>query len=328
MLRALPLLAIASVVQSTPERAAPVALQPSGSGFGDALALLRDVDGDGVPELAIGAPDDSSTAPRAGCVVVVSGLVGGDRFQLFRLDGPKAGYRLGTSVRSGADFDGDGLHDLIVGAEHRSSDGILCGISLRYYSSRDGRVLPGIPRGTRFPHVDFDSDGVADYLAANLDESAGIYSGRTHKALRVFPEQRPFGYLEGFGASVTWAGDVDGDGVLDVAVGCSESEDTGDEYYVALFSGKDAAVLRVLDSDNKYTVVGEGADFDRDGIPDLPVGLPEQETVVVLMGCDLRGPTPSKVVKRGDWPVLRTLRRVQFAPSGPPDALPTVPTPR
>ena len=236
----------------------------------------------------------------------------------------QAGGRLGTTITSAGDFDADGFHDLIVSDELRSSGGASRGEPPRYLSSRDG-AIPAVHR----PQIDFDGDGVVDYLAATLDEHAGIYSGKTHEPLRVFPEQRPFGYLEGFGSSLSWAGDVNGDGVLDVAVGCSElGIDRGDEYYVALFSGKDASMLRVLDSGRMHTVVGEGADLDRDGIPDLPVGLPEAEMVVVLSGSALRDPNTSREVSSGDWPVLWRLRRSRFAPGTPFGELPSPPTPR
>ena len=51
------------------------------------------------------------------------------------------------------------------------------------------------------------------------------------------------------------------------------------------------------------TVVGEGGDFDADGIPDVPVGMPELDTVVIVSGRQA-----GARLSRGRWAVVRTLR--------------------
>ena len=304
------------------ERSVPEAFTrstPVITGFGHALAVLGDVNGDGTPDLAIGAPYDSAKGPNAGCIFVVSGREGK---LLLQCKGRGPEDRLGAVVRSSADLDGDGLHDVIADAEPRYEIGSTSGTSLRCYSSRDGRALPGIPRDAKFTGTDLDGDGVIDGLASRLDAEAYVISGKNHQVLRVFPEQRPGGYMEGFGASVAWAGDVDRDGVADVAVGCFESIDSGDDYYVALFSGRDAKLIRVFDTDRMMAVVGEGRDFDGDEVPDLPIGFPEEDTVVVRDGRGLDGRTRWCDVRRGDWPVLLTLRRSQY-PTHEASELPT-----
>jgi hypothetical protein len=301
------------VLSTLPQDGQAIEASPGGSPvvtqFGYALAVLGDVNGDGASDLAIGAPYDSVKGSNAGCVFVISGREGK---LILRLQGRSAQERLGTVVRSGADLDGDGIQDVIADPEPRYEIGSTSGVTLRCFSSRDGRVLPGIPKNTSFLGTDLDGDGVIDTLASRLDVEAYVVSGKNHQILRVFPEQRPGGYMEGFGASVAWLGDVDRDGVPDVAVGCAETIDSGDQYYVTVFSGRDARVIRVLDADNTMTVVGEGGDFNGDGIPDLPVGLPEQDTVVVLDGRVLGAGARWSDVRRADWQVLLTLRRAQY----------------
>jgi hypothetical protein len=292
--------------------------------FGQAIAVLGDVDGDRVPDLAIGAPRDSARGPTYGCIFVVSGR---DGRLLLRCFGRAGDDRLGSVVRSGADLDGDGLHDVIASPEPRYEVGATSGENFRGFSSRNGAAISAIPTGVAWKGVDLDHDGVDERLASQVDVEAYVVSSRNEQPIRVFPAQRPGGYAEGFGASVAWAGDVDRDGMIDVAVGCFEWIDSGDDYYVTIFSGRDAHVIRLLDAGNRMAVVGEAGDFDLDGIPDLPVGLPELDSVVVLDGSRL-GPRGEAVhVRSGEWPVLRSFRRDHYPISDAP-ALPTPTFPR
>ena len=85
-----------------------------GSGFGLMLAPMDDLDGDGVGEIAVGAPGDSdpSTLARAE-VHIFSGATGA---RLRRLSSPDDGDFYGRALARVDDFDGDGVHDLAIGA--------------------------------------------------------------------------------------------------------------------------------------------------------------------------------------------------------------------
>jgi hypothetical protein len=72
----------------------------AGDALGSALAALADLDGDGVRELAIGAP---RTGRGAGRVLVVSGKSGA---RLFALDGPRPFDRFGAALAGSHGFAG------------------------------------------------------------------------------------------------------------------------------------------------------------------------------------------------------------------------------
>ncbi len=87
--------------------------------FGDAVASAGDVNGDGLDDVLVGAWDQGSANFRAGRAYLFLGPATGfhaaGNADLI-LSGEEAGDRLGKSVASAGDLNGNGLADLLIGA--------------------------------------------------------------------------------------------------------------------------------------------------------------------------------------------------------------------
>jgi hypothetical protein len=300
--------------------------------FNDRSAVVAaDLDGDGDPEWITGDRLDcgSGRHDHRGFVSASSGC---DDSELWRVHGiPETclgagGFRMdgfGGTLCVLGDVDGDGVPDLAAGIP-----GYLRGEqpvgAVRFLSGRSGATLfvavgpfaaDHYGAGTRLLRTrDLDGDGIDDVLvASDSDHPVFALSSRTGDVLLTLRHELSDGYLDGFGDSIAIAGDLDLDGIPDVAVGCSEFlGDEGDEYSVEIFSGSDGHLLVGLDSDHRHAIVGESRDFDGDGIPDLPVGLPETDEVLILSGRGLQSKLDGPLVLRADWPVLEAIRRADL----------------
>lgn len=98
----------------------------------------------------------------------------------------------------------------------------------------------------------------------------------------------PNGY-DRLGFSVTGLGDIDGDGVPDIAVGAPFDDLTGwDTGVVTLYSGVDRRILWRTASTQSFLYLGNAiepiADMHGDGLPDLLSGSPVTDSVVVISG--------------------------------------------
>jgi hypothetical protein len=162
--------------------------------LGLAVAGLADMNGDNVPDIAVGAPlAGNNDRPGSGSAFIVygrkaPGTIGTDALgdAGFRIDGAEQGDAAGASVDGVGDWNGDGRQDLIVaapfasplargqagaaylvfGAEHNS------GVDLSALSVDGGVRLAGPSAGDYLRSVaglgDFDGDGLPDVAAGTL----------------------------------------------------------------------------------------------------------------------------------------------------------------
>jgi hypothetical protein len=142
------------------------------------------------------------------------------------------------------------------------------------------------------PTGDVNADGVADFaIGAPGSDRVDVYSGATRTRIRSIadPENHPG---NGFGFALADVGDVNGDGVADLAVGargidnyvplpcvippCNAAPEQGRAF---VFSGATGALIRKLSpADTNFLAFGFAVtslgDVSGDGVPDIAVGAP------------------------------------------------------
>ena len=245
-----------------------------GSVTGNSIAGLGDVNGDGIDDFAIGAPQARpSDGDPLGRVYVVHGAEDlGGTVLLEPDDGPAGAATIivGPSGNSdfglglaGGDLDGDGINDLLVGAPHNDDNPFDRG-AMYVFSGADG--------------------GLGGELT--IADASAVLAGTSE--------------LESVGHTPA-LGDFDGDGDLDLALGCPESAGLNDPlarsgriYLIndppSAWVGTDPLAIALATwFGNEYPQwVGEsvsvGGDINGDGYDDVLVGANKSSVVAERAG--------------------------------------------
>ena len=145
---------------------------------------------------------------------------------------------------------------------------------------------------------DVNGDGFGDLLVGAPDDGTSgtarvfVYLGSGNISLTWVPIELDGPGSVGFGAAVTAAGDVNGDGFGDIAVGsCSGPHTCGNRVTVFYGSptGTKTASATVISSPNGPTsgfgtAVAGALDQNGDGLPDLLIGDPMAKTALLYLG--------------------------------------------
>ena len=243
--------------------------------FGSSVSNAGDVNGDGVDDVIAGAFSAYSNGFfNSGVSYVVFGgsdVGGGGSLNLSELDSIN-GFGIngidpldasGQSVSGAGDINGDGLGDVIIGAQFADAIGVTSGYAGQSY--------------VVFGDIEFQSSG-----SLNLSDLDGI-NGFAINGVDDYDRS---------GNSVSGAGDINGDGVDDVIVGAAYADPSGTlgagESYV-VFGGRDVGSggslnLSALDGINGFVINGidqydlagssvSGAgDINGDGVDDIIIG--------------------------------------------------------
>lgn len=245
-----------------------------GERFGTAISAAGDVNGDGRPDLIVGAP---GTLIMTGYARVLSGANGST---LVTLIGPSAGSRFGAAVSGAGDCNGDGKADLLVGAPQYNA---LLGSGNGFagtYSGTTGSLLQSAT-GSNGDHLGVSVSGGCQIADQEPGEILGCSMDGTGNGKLQIRKKDTFELLatvhgpsanSAFGAAIARLGDVNGDGKGDVAVGAPGAGK------VAVLSGANWSTLYTLTAPAPGTGFGSSVsrvgDSNGDGHPDLACGAP------------------------------------------------------
>ena len=238
--------------------------------FGSSVSTAGDFNGDGLDDIIIGALDnnnqDSSPFGKS-YVIFGSNNFSSPSFDLSSLNGSN-GFQIngieqrnwsGVSISTAGDFNGDGLDDIIIGANGAFPDG-------KSYAGKSYVIFGSTSFSS--PSLDLSSlNGSNGFQIDGLDR------------------------LDRFGSSVSTAGDFNGDGLDDIIIGAyyadpKGKEGAGESYIIfgttnflspsldlSSLNGSNGFQINGIDhSDASGQSVSTAGDFNGDGLDDIIIG--------------------------------------------------------
>jgi hypothetical protein len=257
--------------------------------FAMSIVSAGDVNGDGYGDVIAGAPYATLSTVTGEAYVYLGGpdgVASDPSVTLKGLDGYRGEF--GRNVCGAGDVNGDGYGDVVVGTS-RGFD--KPGRAYVYLGSASGitgtqtpiRLMGSTTGGDDFSASlagagDVDGDGLGDVVIGSNDNRAYVYKGSasgisTEPMTLTGPDESwPF-----FGQTVGGAGDVNGDGYADVAIGAPPSQDGRVYIYTGGTSGLalSATLNGPAGGSGWFGASLTGVrDVNGDGYADLIVGAP------------------------------------------------------
>jgi hypothetical protein len=241
------------------------------AGLGSSVAPARDMTGDGLDDVIVGAPHQwPDVAP--GYALLLAGPSGA---LIHRFDGVSIGF--GTAVSGLGDADGDGTRDVLVSDPAVSGIRVLSGASFGTIATTSN-PWPGVTE-TLSTLGDVDGDARPDFVwghPTSVITASGfvlVVSGATGATLAEFAGSNHFDTL---GYAVA-GGDFDGDGQPDVALQSRHHSDP-EVGRVRILSGasgfSEIHELRAGPGDFFGAALAAADGLDDDSAVDLAIGAP------------------------------------------------------
>jgi hypothetical protein len=227
--------------------------------FGRLVASAGDVNGDGYADLAVGASSQT--------FVYLGGAGGLATTPATTL--PGAGSDSLRGVASAGDVNGDGFADVVVGVMRASQAfvylGSAGGLATTPATSLSGPLFFG---GMVEGAGDVNGDGYADVVVGSQAAQAFMYMGSA-RGLSTLPATTLSG-AGSFGLTVAIAGDVNGDGYADIAVGSGSNQAF---IYLGGASGLATTPATTLSGPSNFAYrMASAGDVNADGYDDFVVG--------------------------------------------------------
>ena len=274
---------------------ADAVIDPLLSAYFGLPASIADRNGDGLPELLVGAPGDGvlgAEVPGRAYVFFSPVTAEVDDDADLVLGSSILGGELGYIARGLSDLDGDGVGDFAI-SEPDVDGGTVYLFTHLPAADVEAAVdadasLVGLAFGDYLARVaspgDFSGDGVPDLITS---------ASRAADRGQVYLMEGPFSGPDSVGSAATTlagndlddfasrfaAGDVTGDGVMDLTVGDPEDGPGGKAYFLegpvsgdALLNDVAIATLSSDEPTANFGTVVSGGDIDGDGLYDLAIG--------------------------------------------------------
>ncbi|MBK8609502.1 MAG: FG-GAP repeat protein [Chitinophagaceae bacterium] len=261
--------------------------------FGWSVASAGDVNGDGFSDIIVGAygyQDGANTFE--GRAFVYHGSAAGLSASPNSTpdDGNAVNATLGYSVACAGDVNGDGYSDVIIGGRYYNSDegrawvyhGSGSGLLATPSSIADVNVAGAFFGNSVASAGDINGDGYSDVIIGSTDNNGGAYiyngsgTGISASPTRIIHDGASGDYV---GPIVTSAGDINGDGYSDVALG-------GGINRVVIYHGSGTGLSASANSTLTYSgqtltffgiFIACAGDVNGDGYSDLIVGAPRYD---------------------------------------------------
>jgi len=229
--------------------------------FGRSIAAIGDLDNDGVEDIVVGADEYHNNSSKEGAVFVIFLKNNGSVKGFTKIAEGQGGFteqidandNFGRSVAAIGDLNNDGIEDIAVGANHDDEGGTDRGAVYILFMKTDGTVSS----------------------SQKISDTSGSFTGTLDNTDQL-------------GSVVAPVGDLDNDGVLDIAVVANQDDDglsnAGAIWIMFLnANGTVSSHQKISMTAGGFTgTVAAGADFvssisnigdmDNDGSEDLLIG--------------------------------------------------------
>jgi hypothetical protein len=272
--------------------------------FGEKVATAGDVNGDGYSDVMIAAVNFDNGESNEGRVFVYHGNASGLSFTSnWTAESNQINAKLGNSISTAGDVNGDGYSDVIIGCEFFDNGQTNEGKVFVYHGSPTGLSdtsnwsAEGNQSSASFGYSvstagDVNNDGYSDIIiGAYAYDNGQLNEGRVFgyygsaaglQATENWTAESNIASVF-FGNSVSFAGDVNGDGYGDVIISASNfsnGQSTEGKAFVyngsasGLLSSQSWSVESNVASVGLDMCVSSAGDVNGDGYSDVLVGIP------------------------------------------------------